>query len=57
MSRQSFPQSIRQYIRLQKADIRRQILDTEEQERRIAKLYEDMIHTKPQEPVSSKKEE
>lgn len=39
----SFPQSVRKYIRLCKADIRRQVLSTIEKEKRISKLYEDMI--------------
>jgi hypothetical protein len=43
MAKYTFPQSVRKYIRLQKAGIRRQILDMVEQKRRISKLYEDMI--------------
>lgn len=39
----SFPQSVRKYIRLQKADIRRRGLDMAEQTSRISKLYEDMV--------------
>jgi hypothetical protein len=72
MPQYSFPQSVRKYIRLSKAAIRRQVFDTAEQTARISKLYEDMaqryqgrtaarvaapiISPKPQEPVSSKKE-
>jgi len=43
MPRYTFPQSVRKYIRLQKADIRRQVLDMVDQKKRISKLYEDMI--------------
>lgn len=43
MPKYSFPQSVRKYIRLCKADIRRQLLDAPEQAKRISKLYEDMI--------------
>lgn len=39
----SFPQSVRKHIRLQKALIRRGVLDMTEQQKRISKLYEDMI--------------
>ena len=43
MPKYSFPQSVRKYIRLQKADIRRRVLDMAEQKARISKLYEDMV--------------
>ena len=61
MPKYNFPQSVRKYIRLQKALIRRGVLGMTEQKARISKLYEDMIQkyqTKgvSQEPVSSKKE-
>ena len=72
MPKYSFPQSVRKHIRLQKALIRRQVLDTLEQKQRISKLYEDMIQryqrrgvigsvtpvipVKPLEPVDLKKD-
>jgi hypothetical protein len=62
MPRYTFPQSVRKYIRLQKALIRRGVLDMAEQKARISKLYEDMIQkyqtkeVKSQDPVSPKKE-
>lgn len=43
MVQYSFPQSVRKYIRLQKALIRRGVFDMAEQEKRTSKLYEDMI--------------
>jgi len=42
MPQYSFPQSVRKYIRLSKAAIRRQVFDMAEQTARISKLYEDM---------------
>jgi len=43
MPKYNFPQSVRKYIRLQKALIRRGVLGMTEQKARISKLYEDMI--------------
>jgi|GEM_PF-5810066 len=43
MPKYTFPQSVRKYIRLQKALIRRGVLGVAEQATRISKLYENMI--------------
>jgi endonuclease V-like protein UPF0215 family len=40
MKRKRLPKSIRKFIRLQKARVRREVLDLEEQERLIKELYE-----------------
>ncbi len=39
MKKKKLPKSIRKYIRLEKARIRREILDLKEQERLIQELY------------------
>lgn len=40
MKRKRLPQSLRKYVRLQKALIRRNTSDLEEQQKAIGKLYE-----------------
>jgi len=39
MERKKLPKSIRKFIRLEKARIRREVLDLKEQERQIQQLY------------------
>jgi len=41
------PKSIRKYIRKEKARIRREVLDLEEQERLIQQLYEKFLKNNP----------
>ena len=51
MARKRLPKSIRKFIRLQKARIRREVFDVEEQERLIQELYKKFLN-----PNSSKKQ-
>ena len=56
MTKSGLPQSLRKYIRLQKALIRRGVLDMAEQSRLISKLYENInVKQEPKEVVPQKK--
>jgi hypothetical protein len=41
--RKRLPKSIRKYIRREKARLRREILDTVEQDKRIKQIYEKLV--------------
>jgi hypothetical protein len=48
MKRKRFPKSLRKYLRREKARIRREVLDTKEQEKQIQQLYEKIVRNKNQ---------
>jgi len=50
----SLPKGIRKYIRKEKARIRREVFDVEEQEKQIKELYEKIISQKKHNPDSKK---
>ncbi len=62
MQKQRFPKSVRKHIRVQKARIRREILDVKEQRELISKLYEGFggeikkVEEKPKEVAEKEKE-
>lgn len=51
------PNSLRKFIRMEKARIRREVLDTKDQERLILELYKKVIRKPKEQKEESKKPE
>jgi len=49
VARKKLPKSIRKFIRREKARIRREILDSKEQEKLIAEIYQKFLKQKKEE--------